>query len=91
MSTSLFICSNELFYIEHVFMHEGRPLIHKPILCIKYFWVPCIYNILNNMSVLVHLRLVVLVQLALPYGALLFHVIKLFPLFFVLSHHIFLA
>ena len=70
-------------------MHEGVSLINKSILGIKHFWVPSINNILNDMSILIHLGLVVILLASSSFVFLL--LVVLAALLSVLAHHVLLA
>lgn len=60
---SILVLPNQMFDVQVVLVHEGRPLIHKTVLGVEDLGVPGIDDVLDDVSELVHLGLCVILLL----------------------------
>ena len=83
----LFVGSYHRLHIKHVFVHECIPLVDESAFGVKYLWIPSIYDILDNVCILVHPSFILINKASIPAAS--FRLFVLFPFLSVFTHHIF--
>ena len=62
MATPFFIETNQLLDVQHVLVLKSLFLVHIPVLGVKDLWISGVDYVLNNMSILVHLGFIFVIN-----------------------------
>lgn len=89
-TVSILVHAYQGFYVQHIFVHERRSLIHKPVFSVEYFGIPGVDNVLNYVRKFIHLGLI-LIFTTLSRGFLSKLIFILPPFLSILTHHVLLA
>lgn len=87
VARSLLVQSDKVLHVKHVLVHKSIALVHKTVLGIEDLGVSSKYYVLNNVGVLVHFSLCIILFIFAAFR--LSFLVLVFPLFLmVFSHHI---
>jgi len=89
VSAPLLVQPDKVLDVQHVLVLEGLLLVDVSVLGVENLGIASVHHVLDNVSELIHLGLVLLIE-SLLHGELLLLLVKLLALLSVLPHHVLL-